>query len=50
MLEVKKRSYKSTARDTKAAETRARILSSAKNLFEAEGFEYVTIEKIAQTV
>jgi AcrR family transcriptional regulator len=49
MSEVKKRSYKSTARDTKAAETRARILSSAKNLFEAEGFEYVTIEKIAQT-
>lgn len=49
MSEVKKRPYKSTARDTKAAETRARILSSAKNLFEAEGFEYITIEKIAQT-
>lgn len=49
MSEVKKRPYKSTARDAKAAETRARILSSAKNLFEAEGFEYITIEKIAQT-
>jgi AcrR family transcriptional regulator len=49
MSEVKKRPYKSTARDTKAAETRARILNSAKNLFEVEGFEYVTIEKIAQT-
>lgn len=49
MSEVKKRPYKSTARDIKAAETRARILSSAKNLFELEGFECVTIEKIAQT-
>ncbi len=48
MSEVKKRSYKSTARDTQAAQTKARILNSAKNLFESEGFEYVTIEKIAQ--
>lgn len=48
MSEVKKRPYKSTTRDTKAAETKARILSSAKNLFESEGFEYVTIEKMAQ--
>ncbi len=30
-------------------QTRARILEFAKNLFESEGFEYVTIEKIAQT-
>jgi AcrR family transcriptional regulator len=49
MTEFKKRPYKSAARDIKAADTRARILSSAKNLFESEGFEYVTIEKIAQT-
>jgi AcrR family transcriptional regulator len=48
MSEIKKRSYKSTARDTQAAQTKARILNSAKNLFESEGFEYVTIEKIAQ--
>jgi AcrR family transcriptional regulator len=49
MSEVKKRSYKSAARNTQAAQTRARILLSAKHLFESEGFEYVTIEKIAQT-
>lgn len=48
MSEVKKRPYKSEARNTQAAQTRARILISAKNLFESEGFEYVTIEKIAQ--
>lgn len=48
MPEIKKRSYKSTARDTQAAQTKTRILNSAKNLFESEGFEYVTIEKIAQ--
>lgn len=49
MPEVKKRTYKSVARNTQAAQTKARILASAKNLFESEGFEYVTIEKIAQT-
>ncbi len=48
MSEGKKRPYKSVARNTQAARTRARILDSAKNLFETEGFEYVTIEKIAQ--
>lgn len=48
MPEIKKRAYKSTARNTQAAQTRARILTSAKNLFESEGFEYVTIEKMAQ--
>lgn len=48
MSEIKKRSYKSAARETQAAQTKARILSSAKNLFESEGFEYVTIEKIAR--
>lgn len=49
MSKVKKRPYKSAARNTQAAQTRARILLSAKHLFESEGFEYVTIEKIAQT-
>lgn len=49
MPEEKKRSYNSATREKKAAETKSRILSSAKNLFEAEGFEYVTIEKIAQS-
>ncbi len=48
MSEVKKRSYQSTARNAQAAQTRARILTSARNLFESEGFEYVTIEKMAQ--
>lgn len=48
MSEIKKRSYDSTARSARAAQTRARILTSARNLFESEGFEYVTIEKIAQ--
>lgn len=42
-----KRSYNSIARNTQAAQTRARILASAQSLFESEGFEYVTIEKIA---
>lgn len=48
MSEIKKRPYKSTVRGTQAAQTKVRILNSAKNLFESEGFEYVTIEKIAQ--
>lgn len=48
MSEVKKRTYRSDARNTQAAQTRARILSSAQNLFESEGFEHVTVEKIAQ--
>lgn len=49
MSKVKKRTYKSVSRNIQAAQTRARILSSAQNLFESEGFEHVTIEKIAQT-
>ena len=47
MSEIKKRPYKSATRNIQAAETKARILASAKNLFELEGFEHVTIEKIA---
>lgn len=49
MPEIKKRPYRSVARNTQAAQTRSRILASAKGLFESEGFECVTIEKIAQS-
>lgn len=48
MSEIKKRAYNSMTRNAQAAQTRTRILASAKNLFELEGFEHVTIEKIAQ--
>jgi len=48
MSKIKKRPYRSIARKTQAAQTRGRILTVANNLFETEGFEYVTIEKIAQ--
>jgi AcrR family transcriptional regulator len=49
MSKIKKRPYRSIARTAQAAQTRERILAAAKNLFESEGFEYVTIEKIAQS-
>lgn len=42
------RVYNSTARASQAAQTRTRLLASARALFEKEGFEYVTIDKIAQ--
>lgn len=48
MSKTKKRAYHSTARNTQAAQTKARALLAAKNLFESEGFECVTIERIAQ--
>ncbi|MEX0961363.1 MAG: TetR/AcrR family transcriptional regulator [Simkaniaceae bacterium] len=48
MSKIKKRPYKSESRNAGAAQTKERILLSAKNLFESEGFECVTIEKIAQ--
>ena len=48
MSKIKKRPYRSVARNAQAAQTRGRILAAAKNLFESEGFECVTIEKIAQ--
>lgn len=47
MSNRKKRIYTSETRDTQAALTRSRILASARKLFQSEGFEYVTIEKIA---
>lgn len=43
-----KRAYKSSARSVQAANTKRRILVSAKILFESEGFEHVTIDKIAK--
>lgn len=49
MSNKEKRPYRSVARNAQAAQTRGRILVAAKNLFESEGFEYVTIEKIAQS-
>lgn len=44
----KKRSYHSVARSKRAAETKERILTAGKELFESKGFEEVTIERIAQ--
>ncbi len=43
-----KRSYNSQSRQTKAAETRSRILEAAKRLFQSVGFELVTIDQLAQ--
>ncbi len=47
MPDRKKRTYNSQARDTQAAQTKLRILTGAKKLFQAEGFESMTIEKLA---
>jgi AcrR family transcriptional regulator len=49
MSNNKKRVYVSVARQAQAAQTRERILASAKKLFQLEGFEDVTIEKIAES-
>ena len=49
MSKTKKRPYNSISRSVQAAQTRSRIMIAAKNLFESEGFECVTIEKIART-
>ncbi|MBS0634720.1 MAG: TetR/AcrR family transcriptional regulator [Verrucomicrobia bacterium] len=43
-----KRAYNGESRKLKAKATRKRILDAAKSLFETEGFEPVTIEKIAK--
>lgn len=48
MSNTKKRIYNSESRLAQAAETRNRILASARRLFQLEGFESVTIEKLAQ--
>lgn len=43
-----KRAYNAQACQTKGEETKNRTLNSAKTLFQAEGIEHVTLEKIAQ--
>ncbi len=44
----KKRTYNSENRNAQAAQTRNRILESARQLFQSAGFECVTIEQLAQ--
>lgn len=48
MSNHKKRKYSSRTREAGAHNTRKRILLCARALFETEGFELVTIEKIAR--
>lgn len=48
MTIIKKRNYNSENRQAQAMKTRTRILVAAKKLFQSEGFEGVTIEKLAQ--
>ena len=48
MPSQKKRTYKSSIRDEQAKQTKKRILSSAKQLFQSKGFEGATIGEIAQ--
>ena len=48
MSSQKKRIYKSTVRNEQAAQTKRRILSSAKKLFQSKGFEGVTIGELAE--
>ncbi len=49
MSNINKRTYHSETRHLQAAQTRCRILKAAKTLFEHDGFESVTIEKLAQS-
>src|SRR5689334_1169393 len=44
----KKRVYQSPGREAQAAETKKRVLAAAKKLFQEEGFEFVTIDKVAK--
>lgn len=48
MSNPKKRIYHSKVRSAQATQTRSRILAAALELFQSEGFECVTIEKLAQ--
>lgn len=49
MPKTKKRSYNSDSRKIQAQQTKERIISSARSLFESKGFEKVTIDEIAQS-
>jgi len=49
MTQKNKRVYNSEARDAQAVQTKNRILESAKSLFQTEGFDRVTIGKLAQS-
>ncbi len=42
-----KRTYKAEGRQAQAAQTRSRILIAAQELFQVEGFETVTIDRLA---
>lgn len=48
MQQEKKRAYRSENRDAQAAQTRSRILEAALKLFQTEGFDRVTINKLAK--
>lgn len=48
MKAEKKRAYYSENRDAQAAQTRSQILKAAKKLFQTEGFDRVTINKLAE--
>lgn len=48
MKQHKKRSYSSETRDAQAAQTKSHILKAAKKLFHTEGFDRVTINKLAK--
>lgn len=48
-MKPKKRAYSSETRDAQAAQTRAQILNAAKKLFQAQGFDRVTINALAKT-
>ncbi|MBS3904294.1 MAG: TetR/AcrR family transcriptional regulator [Simkania sp.] len=48
MKREKKRTYTSDTRDEQAAKTRSLILKAAKKLFRTEGFDRVTISKLAE--
>ena len=43
-----KRTYNTASREAQAAQTRLRILEAAKQLFQTEGFDRVTISRLAQ--
>jgi AcrR family transcriptional regulator len=47
MKQLKKRVYVSQTRDAQAAKTKSHILKAAKQLFQAEGFDCVTINNLA---